>query len=365
MRGHWPADAIQGRTLRDSSRYGNHGTVEGDPVEVSGYRSGAISVDEDNYVVVSANCSLEVPSALTVAAWIRPTKLGAQRIIRKVSGENGFSLFLSPNGQVSVRLNDTNRLRVNSQQTYPTDGTAWMHIAATYDGKDIKLYVNGVLDGQASASTEFDGKDAPLSIGATSTGAFAFQGALDDVRLYNFALAEPGIQQLASQPLMPSPAQVAYVFILVTMGIGMGRRFRGFRRARLRWPEAPQPILASVVRAMRQAAAATQAPAELADAVPQSADDRVPSLASTVPPTRRWVPQGWRLASRERLGSRDKRGRSERGPGSRPRSGWSWLGGRRGVPVQESSGTTQGTSRGAHESVAGQPRDKDSVRRRL
>ncbi|MEE8476114.1 MAG: LamG domain-containing protein [Myxococcota bacterium] len=234
LRGHWRADVIQGGTLRDSSRYGNHGTIEGEPVEVPGYRGGAISVEGDDYVVVSANCSLEVQSTLTVAAWIRPTRVGTQRVIRKVNGENGFSLFLSANGNVSIRLNDTNGLRVNSRQEYPTDGTEWMHIAATYDGNDIKLYVNGVLDGQASASTVLDGKDAPLSIGATSTGADAFQGALDDVRLYNYALTEPEIQRLVSQPLlaMPWPAQIACAVVLVTAGVGMRRRFRGSGRNR-------------------------------------------------------------------------------------------------------------------------------------
>ena len=74
-----------------------------------------------------------------------------------------------------------------------------MHVAATYDGTTIRLYVNGVqeggnLAGPASIATN----NLALGIGAQPDGATNLQGAMDDVRLYNTALSASEIAALAS-----------------------------------------------------------------------------------------------------------------------------------------------------------------------
>ena len=78
--------------------------------------------------------------------------------------------------------------RVNATSLFPTDGT-WMHIAATYDGATIRLYINGIEEGSLVASITIATNDLPLAIGAQSDGIRFFQGALDQVRVYNRALS--------------------------------------------------------------------------------------------------------------------------------------------------------------------------------
>nr|WP_246506578.1 Ig-like domain-containing protein [Kistimonas asteriae] len=93
----------------------------------------------------------------------------------------------------------------SSTLTYLTDDAAsfelgqWYHVAATYDGATMNLYVNGEL---VVSSTDQSGAiDYPssgrLQIGAYSDDdeQFGHDGKLDDMRLYDTALTEAQIQQ--------------------------------------------------------------------------------------------------------------------------------------------------------------------------
>ena len=106
-----------------------------------------------------------------------------------------------------VRLNQVasaNTYRVNSTSDYPFDGNTWMHVAATYDGVTIRLYINGIQEGSMAASIAIATNSLPLSIGAQSDGQRFFQGALDQVRVYNRALSADEVAGLVGGSLPPT-----------------------------------------------------------------------------------------------------------------------------------------------------------------
>lgn len=78
-------------------------------------------------------------------------------------------------------------------QMVMTDGLTadgqWQHICAVFDGtaSNGKLYVNGVLQDQISWPALYS-TDAAINIGIDSSVQNPFNGALDDMRLYNYAL---------------------------------------------------------------------------------------------------------------------------------------------------------------------------------
>src|SRR5690606_16948758 len=95
---------------------------------------------------------------------------------------------------------------------YPSDGNTWVHLAATYDGETMRVYVDGEEDNsRAFERTAIASNGSPLAIGRDLGGAGSFTGALDDVRIYNAALAAADIAQLAETPPPPqgSPALAA------------------------------------------------------------------------------------------------------------------------------------------------------------
>ena len=143
---------------------------------------------------------------MTLAAWIRPTKtsFATQNVIKKATPTvNGYELSLSAAGQVFVRLNQSvgpDTYRINSTTNYPINNTAWMHIAATYDGTTIRLYINGVQEGASLAGPAAIATNTlPLGLGAqpSSPAASFFQGLIDEARVYATALPASEIAELA------------------------------------------------------------------------------------------------------------------------------------------------------------------------
>jgi hypothetical protein len=91
--------------------------------------------------------------------------------------------------------------RINSTTLYPIDGNTWMHVAATFDGITMRLYINGVLEASLipPAGTTIATNNLPLTIGAEdgTTASRWFMGWMDNARVYNRALSAGEIQRLA------------------------------------------------------------------------------------------------------------------------------------------------------------------------
>ncbi|MHC4569967.1 MAG: LamG domain-containing protein [Planctomycetota bacterium] len=66
----------------------------------------------------------------------------------------------------------------------------WHHAAGTYDGSRISLYVDGALDVSADVTGTIRSNDYDVHIGqnAEKPGRF-WNGLIDDVRVYNYALS--------------------------------------------------------------------------------------------------------------------------------------------------------------------------------
>ena len=212
MVGHWKADEESGTTLFDASGAGNDATVFGDTTWIAGKIGNAVQFDgTGDYATVPDNPTVDnMRRSITMATWVYPEKVDTQYLIRKATFDafDGYELSLSTGGTTGqvffVRFNqdsNANTYRLNSTTMYPIN--EWTHVAATYDGTDIRLYVNGVLNNTMAADVTIASNDLPLSIGAESDGFRALQGAMDDIRLYGRALSAAEIQALATTNQAP------------------------------------------------------------------------------------------------------------------------------------------------------------------
>jgi len=157
-------------------------------------------------------------SNYTVAFWAMPTgalpTAGAQRMITMDDGgdlSGGYSFgFFSGNFRLGVGHN--NGTGNNAVITGATFSSAWNHFAITYDatsvGTERNVYKNGVLVGTtaiAGGNILNDGDD-PLVFGDIPPFNQNFEGALDDIRMYDNTLTQPQIAALLTAPPVPEPA---------------------------------------------------------------------------------------------------------------------------------------------------------------
>ena len=73
----------------------------------------------------------------------------------------------------------------------------WHHVAGVYDGEELRLYVDGQLDASVGTSGLINVNEHPVYIGENAEHpGREWNGLIDDVRLYNYALSETEIQTL-------------------------------------------------------------------------------------------------------------------------------------------------------------------------
>jgi hypothetical protein len=163
------------------------------PVDLQKY---AIKLDGvDDYVEIPDHPSLNVNNQITLEAWIKFESGGTYqpRIISKGPDGEGYELLLtdtSPECNLEFRIGPGSLI---SRSILHED--TWYHVASTYDGIKIKLYINGELDTLINASGNLNISNLNLFIGQKSTDAWdKYKGLLDEVRIWNVALSQSTIK---------------------------------------------------------------------------------------------------------------------------------------------------------------------------
>ena len=192
--------------VTDGSNYANTVTAVGNPGYGVGYDAtpnGAIQLSSGKYLTIPPVAAFEaMTDGFTISAWVYPTAFGTYNsVVTKLNfSHRNIDMRVHSDGRVQVHFtNSSNGISAMTSDNPVVSTNSWTHLAATWDGSVMKLFVNGA---QVKESTFTDG---PVfqSMGAISIGALngsePFIGSLDNVVLRTYAVDSGDVQCLMSE----------------------------------------------------------------------------------------------------------------------------------------------------------------------
>ncbi|MBI3469325.1 MAG: hypothetical protein HY000_40500, partial [Planctomycetes bacterium] len=198
-----------GATAGDSSGFNNHGAIAGATWTGAGRFGGALSFDGLNDLITVADAdALDLTAAMTLEAWVNPSAVTKKW--RDVLYKGSDIYFLEATSTSSSRPAGGAKVGTSLLSTYGTSPlvvSTWSHLALTYDGALLRLYLNGVQVSSAARTGAIQTSTNPLQIGGDSLYGQFFAGLIDEVRVYNRALSETEIQADMATPV-GSPLQL-------------------------------------------------------------------------------------------------------------------------------------------------------------
>ena len=191
-------DAGSGETAEDVTGNEHNGAIEGATWTEHGRFGSALAFagEGEDCVVVPESKELELTEELTLEAWVKPSgPTEDDPIIFKESlGVGGVPAYamgigVTAEGKPEGIIGDE-AITENVEAPKAIESNVWTHLAFTYDGAYMRLYVNGAL--VATAKEERSPPEAPgyLRIGCSAPWwEEGFDGRIDEVRIYDRALS--------------------------------------------------------------------------------------------------------------------------------------------------------------------------------
>ena len=189
----------------DESGNGNHGIVYGASLTSDrfGVPNRAYYFDGNNdYIEVMHTDILSSTNAISMVAWINFEVGGVQnpRIISKDQPEyTGYQLYTyttNVNRDIGIELGGS----FGMSSTSSVGANSWHFIVGTFDGTNIRIYINNVFSGSNYSPGNITQNDNSLWFGQRRyNGLDDFKGSIDDILIYNRAISEIEINKLYNE----------------------------------------------------------------------------------------------------------------------------------------------------------------------
>lgn len=208
---HLPLDEATGNVARDQSGNGNDGELQGNVQRVDGKYGKAVYISDDsadNKILVMDSDTLDITGPMTIAMWVSLESLvGSCAIITKADTYMIHSSDWSGNGieqELLLWPFDTWQTTAST----PIQFGDWRHVVGIYDGAEVKMYIDGVLQGQRARTGDTAVTESDLVIGKDNRsccGDRVFGLTVDDVMIFNRALSDDEVIEImaGTTPVQP------------------------------------------------------------------------------------------------------------------------------------------------------------------
>ena len=201
---YWTMDTVDitGTTLNDLSDFDNVGTMVNSPASIAGKINEAIDFTADNnYIEIDTSNSLNIAMNITLSAWIYwegPNVNEPEQVF--LGRNNDWKFGINNSGQIgfySANASDTSFtggwVRANIEDSIPK--YSWKYVTFTYDGQNAKLFIDAQEVKSEQANGVLGTTYSKIYIGALDSTTNSFNGSVDEVKIFNYALSLHEIEQ--------------------------------------------------------------------------------------------------------------------------------------------------------------------------
>jgi hypothetical protein len=199
--GVWLLDEGRGDLAEDISGNGHDGQITGADW-VDGKFGEALEFEGNGEVRIDSTEKLQLGDQLTMMAYFYTKALNDWH--QMIAKDAEYLLRIDPPGEgtrMSAFVNLAGGWEPRASSRAP-EKEVWIHFAAVYDGDDgiLKVYVDGVPSGQSARVSKPNPGNAPVTFGHWNNSS-RFVGMLDDLAIFNAALEEADIMDIATDGL--------------------------------------------------------------------------------------------------------------------------------------------------------------------
>ena len=144
-------------------------------------------------MTVADSPSLDLTTGLTLEAWVRPSTLSGWRTVftKEIGGGEVYQLYASDGAGPATYLSTTAGGDQGTSVASLIPANTWTHLASTFDGSVLRLYVNGSQVSSQNVAGTILTSGSPLHIGGNAPWGEYFSGVLDELRVYNGPAPRP------------------------------------------------------------------------------------------------------------------------------------------------------------------------------
>ena len=154
----------------------------------------------DDYIDCGNPIPLQITGNLTLSTWVKTSMSSTGFVVSKdnLTNRNYGLVVVMDGGVLRARffIFESNVLANVTSTTINIGDNNWHHIVGVNDGTDLKIYVDGNLEATNSGGGgTIDNDTVNLNIGRRSDNSLFFDGKIDEVAIFNYALSERQIKQ--------------------------------------------------------------------------------------------------------------------------------------------------------------------------
>ena len=193
-----PLDALNGDVAKDWSDFGNDAKFNGDAKLVDGKFGKALDLDGASWGEIDDHDSLDIVDGITVLMWakLKPSAGGPGSDVQ-TGAEKGtgwksglYTLAVWYRGGSLLQFFDLPENCRDLNIGGNIQDETWHFLAGTWDGNTIKLYIDAELNKEMDCKGKLTPNDDSLFIGARGGNQRFVNGALDEIKIYNYPLSQ-------------------------------------------------------------------------------------------------------------------------------------------------------------------------------